>query len=114
MVNQLIEMYRDGAITGYQVMMECLQILDPSRPGLVLSKLPQEIIDEMYEYIRRYDPSCMRSGAGLPPALDQVNAAQKWIEVNMQYNVGGRGLGAVSAPVNSVEHHITGANRPRD
>jgi hypothetical protein len=80
MVAELIEMYRDGAITGYQVMMDCLHLLDPGHPDLVLSHLPEEILEEMLEYARRYDPSCMRSIAGLPPAADQVRAAQQWIE----------------------------------
>jgi hypothetical protein len=80
MVDQLIEMYQNGAITGYQVMMDCLHRLDPAHPNLVLSRLPEEILEEMLDYARRYDPSCMRSIAGLPPAADQVRAAQRWIE----------------------------------
>ena len=77
MVHELIEMYRDGAITGYQVMLDCLHMLDPDHPDLVLNHLPEEILEEMLEYAHRYDPSCMRSNAGLPPALDQVSAAQR-------------------------------------
>ena len=61
MVNELIEMYREGAITGYQVMMDSLHMLDPDHPELVLPDLPEEILDEMFEYTLRYDPSCMRS-----------------------------------------------------
>ena len=80
MVDELIEMYRDGAITGYQVMMDCLHMLDPDHPEVVLSHLPQEVLEEMLDYAHRYDPSCMRSNAGLPPAADQVRAAQRWIE----------------------------------
>jgi hypothetical protein len=80
MPGDLIEMYREGAITGYQVMMDCLQMLDPDHPDLVLSQLPEEILEEMLNYAHRYDPSCMRSIAGLPPALDQVRAAQRWID----------------------------------
>lgn len=80
MVNELLEMYWDGAITGYQVMIDCLHMLDPDNPDLVLSHLPEEILEEMLKYAQRYDPSTMRSMAGLPPAADQVNAAQKWIE----------------------------------
>jgi hypothetical protein len=79
MVDELIEMYRDGAITGYQVMMDCLHMLDPDHPDLVLSHLPEEILEEMLEYAQRYDPSCMRSNAGSPPAADQVKAAERWI-----------------------------------
>jgi hypothetical protein len=80
MVAKLIEMYRAGAITGYQLMMDCLHMLDPNHPELVLNRLPGEVLEEMLDYTRRYDPSCMRSNAGLPPALDQVQAAQRWIE----------------------------------
>src|SRR5271163_4867299 len=80
MVDELIEMYQNGAITGYQVMMDCLHMLDPDHPDLVLSHLPEEILEEMLHYAHRYDPSCMRSIAGLPPAVDQVRAAQGWIE----------------------------------
>ena len=80
MVDELIEMYREGAITGYQVMMDCLHLLDPDNPNPVLSRLPKEILEEMLDYAHRYDPSRMRSIAGLPPAVDQVRAAQRWIE----------------------------------
>lgn len=80
MVDELIEMYRDGAITGYQVMMDCLQILDPEHPDLVLGHLPEEILEETLDYAHRYDPSCMRSNAGLPPTVDQVRAAERWID----------------------------------
>jgi hypothetical protein len=80
MVNELMEMYRDGAITGYQVMIDCLHMLDPKNPDLVLGHLPEEILEEMLNYAYRYDPSRMRSMAGLPPAADQVSAAKQWIE----------------------------------
>ncbi len=80
MVDELLEMYREGAITGYQVMMDCLHMIDPDQPDLVLSRLPKEVIEEMLEYAHRYDPPRMRSNAGLPPTLVQVRAAQRWIE----------------------------------
>ena len=83
MVDELLEMYHAGAITGYQVMMDCLHMLDPDHPDLVLSHLPEDILEEMVQYIHRYDPSRMRSIAGLPPAADQVRAGQQWIEEKM-------------------------------
>lgn len=76
----MLEMYQDGAITGYQVMMDCLHMLNPDQPDLVLNCLPAEILDEMLAFAHRYDPACMRSNAGLPPTVDQVRAAQRWIE----------------------------------
>jgi hypothetical protein len=78
MIKNLIDMYESGSITGYQVMMDCLQMLDPVNPGLVLSELPEEILDEMLAYARRYDPRRPRSASLIPPAEDQVRSAERW------------------------------------
>ncbi len=60
-------------------MIDCLQMLDPDNPDLVLSDLPEEILDEMLEYARRYDPRRPHSAALVPPAEDQVRSAERWI-----------------------------------
>ena len=85
-VNELIEMYDDGAITGYQVMIDSLHLLDHKQPDIVLSRLPEEVLEEMREYVLRYDPSSMRSIAGAPPTVDQVRAARRWIEEHRLLN----------------------------
>jgi hypothetical protein len=79
MIKELLNMYESGAITGYQVMMACLHMLDPKHPDLTLSELPGDILDEILEYARRYDPSRPRSTTFIPPAEDQVRAAERWI-----------------------------------
>jgi hypothetical protein len=79
MIERLIEMYESGSITGYQVMMDCLQMLDPNNPDLVLSELPEEILGEMLDYARRYDPRRPHSASLIPPAEDQVRTAERWI-----------------------------------
>jgi hypothetical protein len=86
MIKRLIEMYESGSITGYQVMMDCLQMLDPENPGLVLSDVPEEILDEMLKYARRYDPSRPRSASLIPPAEDQVRTAERWICARLTRN----------------------------
>jgi hypothetical protein len=79
MIKRLIEIYESGSITGYQIMMDCLQMLDPDNPDPVLSELPEEILDEMLAYARRYDPHRQSSATFIPPAEDQVRAAERWI-----------------------------------
>jgi hypothetical protein len=79
-VTELVEMYEEGAITAHQAAMDCLHMLDPDNPGLVLCGLPSKIVDEMLEYARRYDPSRIESRRRLPPTVDQVRSAQNWIE----------------------------------
>ena len=72
---ELIEMYESGH-TGYQVMMDAPEPTwhrtSPLRP-------PEENLDEMLEYARRYDPRRPRSASLIPPAEDQVRAAERWI-----------------------------------
>ena len=79
MVRKLIEMYESGSITGYQLMMDCLQMLDPDNPELVLSELPGEVLDEMLAYTQRYDPRRPHSAKFIPPAEYQVRTAERWI-----------------------------------
>lgn len=82
MIKKLIEMYEGGSITGYQVMMDCLQMLDPDEPGLVLAELPAEVLEEMAAYARRYDPHRPHSASLVPPAEDQVRSAERWIQAH--------------------------------
>ena len=82
MIRRLIEMYDSGSITGYQLMMDCLQMLDPDNPDVVLSELPEEVLDEMLAYARRYDPGRPRSATFIPPPEDQVRTAERWICVH--------------------------------
>ena len=77
--SELLEMYEQGSVTGYQVMIDCLHSLDPAAPGLVLSRLPEEIMEEILLYAGRYDPHRPRAGSPVPPAEDQVRAAERWV-----------------------------------
>jgi hypothetical protein len=79
MIRKLVEMYESGSITGYQLMIDCLHMLDPSNPDLVLSELPGEVLDEMLAYARRYDPHRASSADPIMPAQDQVRTAERWI-----------------------------------
>lgn len=79
MIKRLLEMYEAGSITGYQVMIDCLGMIDPDNPDPILSVLPDEILDEMMAYIRRYDPHRPHSTSLIPPAEDQVRTAERWI-----------------------------------
>ncbi len=80
-MEELVAEYEAGAITGYELGMQCLHMLDPESPSLVLAKLPMEVQEEILSYARRYDPRRVRAPIGYsPPAGDQVKAAAKWIE----------------------------------
>jgi hypothetical protein len=79
LIKRLAALYEDGSLTGYQVMMDGLRILDPDDPAVVLSELPEEILDEMLDYARGYDSRRPHSSAFPAPAEDQVRAAERWI-----------------------------------
>ena len=89
MITSLVRMYEKGAITADHLVAQCIQMIDPDDPGLVLSDLPNSILDRMLAYTRRYQPDRMKSTYGNPPATDQVEAARSWIE-DLQAMQGGR------------------------
>ena len=82
MIEDLIQMYQHGEISGYQLAVECLQAIDPRRPELVLQSLPAEIHDSILAYAERYNPRKSKPKARILPAEDQVEAAKSWIERN--------------------------------
>ena len=80
MISSLVSMYEKGAITCDHLIAQCLQMIDPDDPGLVLSDLPNAILDRMLVYARVYQPGRMVSNYGNMPTPDQVEAARNWIE----------------------------------
>ena len=80
MRNTLVSMYENGAITADHLVAQCVEMVNPDDPGLVLGDLPRPILDRLLEYIRRYQPGQMISNYGPVPSIDQVEAARSWIE----------------------------------
>ena len=79
MITSLVSMYEKGAITADHLAAQCIHMIDPEDPGLVLSDLPNPILDRMLAYAQRYQPDRMVSTYGILPAADQVEAARSWI-----------------------------------
>jgi hypothetical protein len=84
MMKKLVGMYETGAVTADHLVAECLHMLDPQCPDLVLSVLPPEILERMLKYTIEYRPRRMRSNYGLQPTVDQVEAAKHWIEAKVE------------------------------
>ena len=47
MITSLVSMYEKGAITADHLAAQCIHLIDPEDPGLVLSDLPNPILDRM-------------------------------------------------------------------
>ena len=90
MISLLLSMYEKGAITLDHLVAECIQLIDPDDPGVVLGDLPDSILDRMLIYARRYQPDRMVSNYGTLPTAEQVQAAQNWIEDVQAIREGGR------------------------
>jgi hypothetical protein len=90
MITSLVSMYEKGAITADHLVAQCIHMIDPDDPGLVLSDLPNSILDRMLVYTRRYQPDRMISTYGVLPAPDQVEAAKNWIEDLQTMREGGK------------------------
>jgi len=81
-IDKLVEAYEHGQITAEHLVVQCLHMLDPEHPDLILKDLPRPILDRVVQYACTYQPGKMRSNFGLQPAVDQVEAAKRWIESN--------------------------------
>ena len=79
MIDTLVAMYKKGAITADHLVVQCLQMIDPKDPGLVLDSLPPGILSRMMHYACDYQPTRMLTNYGPAPAIDQVEAAKDWI-----------------------------------
>jgi|GEM_PF-4607778 len=79
-MTSLVAMYQKGAITADHLVVECLHMLDPENPVPVLDALPDEILNRMLDYTRRYRPDRTVTNYGVLPTPDQVDAARRWIE----------------------------------
>jgi hypothetical protein len=80
MIAKLVDQYQKGAITADHLVVQCMHMVDPHHPELVLGALPAAILERMLKYVREYQPEGMRTNYGPQPAMDQVEAARKWIE----------------------------------
>lgn len=80
MIASLLDLYNKGAITADHLVVQCLLVLDPRHPELVLGSLPSTILERMLRYVRDHRPGNMRANYGPQPAADQVEAARRWLE----------------------------------
>jgi hypothetical protein len=83
MMEKLVAMYEKGVITADHLVVESLRLLDPANPGAALKALSGDVLQRMLKYAREYRPGKMRTNYGLQPTVDQVRAAEKWIDSNV-------------------------------
>lgn len=79
MVTELNQMYDAGAITAHHFAVECLHMVDPSQPALVLDQIPNEVLASIQQFANHYDPQRMKTNYGVVPTADQVASATRWI-----------------------------------
>lgn len=79
MIRELVEMYDAGTITAHHLAVQCVHLLDPDEPELVLGQLPDDILAAIQDFADSYDSRSMRTNYGVIPASDQVFAATNWI-----------------------------------
>ncbi len=80
MIDDLVAMYEKGAITADHLVAQCLHMVDPTDPGLVLGSLPPDILSRVVQYAGECQTGRMRANYGRQPAANQLEAAREWIE----------------------------------
>jgi hypothetical protein len=74
-----MEKYRAGMITDDHLVVESLISLDPENPGLVLSPLPDKILNRALRFADEYLQGRMVTNYGDLPARGHVLAARDWL-----------------------------------
>ena len=97
-LEQLLERYERGILSVHESAWDCLMLIDPRNPESVLSRLPRNLIQKVYEVSDAYDPLTiktwcihMTTDRNTPsasvvdnPTIEQVAAARNWIEQHGQ------------------------------
>ena len=79
MIEKLVATYKKGAITPEQMVVQCLHMIDPEAPDLVLRQLPDDLFDRVIDFTKRYHQS-MISTHGILPTSDQIDSARRWLD----------------------------------
>jgi hypothetical protein len=77
-IPRLVTRYTAGAITAQHLFIQCLDMLDPAHPDLVLGAIPTRLLDDFARFVDEYRQGAMVTTYGVLPGVDQVNAATKW------------------------------------
>ena len=82
MIPELVQQYDIGAITAHHLAVQCLHMIDPDEPEVVLAQLPDDVLVAIEKFADEYNPRGMNTNFGVIPAEAQVHAAMKWIGDN--------------------------------
>ena len=82
--SSLLEQYQAGMINDTHLVVESLNLVDPENPGLVLNSLPEDILMRVLRFSKEFRQGRMITNYGSLPAIDQVRAAQHWIEETLR------------------------------
>jgi hypothetical protein len=80
MITELVDLYEKGAITADHLAVECLHMVDPADPQVVLAAVPAKILQRILAFAATYQPDGTVTNFGPLPTEDQVIAAKDWIQ----------------------------------
>jgi hypothetical protein len=80
----LFEKYQLGMITDNELIVGCLNTVDPEHPEQALSSLPENILLRVFRFTKECGGRRLISNFGEIPSQDQILAAQHWIEKTIQ------------------------------
>ena len=79
-VRQLVGLYESGAITGHELVVDSICLIDSDEASETLGILPPDTHAEFGEFVDTYRPGQMRSlHRGPIPEPDQVRVARRWL-----------------------------------
>ncbi|WZO98487.1 hypothetical protein EP7_000066 [Isosphaeraceae bacterium EP7] len=77
---ELIDRYSKGTKTSQELVVDCLNLVDPGDPSLVLGELPPETLPQLAEFLENDLADGMRDlDDGAIPTPAQVTSARCWL-----------------------------------
>lgn len=91
-MDELIAAYLEGEISDHEFATDCLHMIDPKEPELVLAPIPDNIYVTIVDYACDYDPTKAKPKNRIVPTYDQVDAAARWVKDRVNKTVGSKTL----------------------
>ena len=84
---ELVAKYAKGMITADHLAIDCVTMIDPESPGLVLNNVPEPILSRIIGFAEKSRSGPMLSNYGTVPTFGQFAAVRRWVEETRPANV---------------------------
>jgi hypothetical protein len=87
-IQQLVEAYERGAITGHHLVGDLLCQIDHTNVDAAMEALPSHLHDELRAFLAIDRPELLRSRYGPVPTSESLEIARQWLNAKQRLGIG--------------------------